>query len=206
VIELHKLIESADLSHPLVLVGYSLGAIRARIFAAKYPGTVAGMVIVDHAIDLGGLIRDQSEKPTIKGREDLDSPPVLLSMTPIATGLETDPAFTRLPQKNQELHLWAQPKVDALQTDEIITEYFKQSDDLLQSRPTGLGNLPLIVVSNPLQVPIYTHLQSQLLRLSSNSRHIIAEKSGHGVIIDEPGVVVRAIHLVIEAVRNHGTV
>jgi len=207
VVELHKLLENAGISGPVVLVGYSLGAIRARIFAGEYPGSVAGMVIVDHAIDLGRLDRKQSGKAaTTKGREGLDSPPELLSNTPIALGLEDDPAFARLPRKNRELHLWAAPGAAALQTNEIVTECLKQGDELLRSRPAALGELPLVVVSNPLRVPIYTDLQSDLLKLSSNSRHIIAGKSGHGVIVDEPEVVIRAIRLVVGAVRSHGTV
>ncbi len=48
-------------------------------------------------------------------------------------------------------------------------------------------------------------LQAELAMLSTNSRHIVAERSGHFIQLDEPDVVVDAIHAVIEAVRK-GTV
>ena len=194
VAEMLKLLDSAGISEPVVLVGYSLGAVRARMFAHDYPDRVAAMVIVDHAIDLGGLRPERRQEPK-------EGAPVLLSATPIATGLETDAAFARLPRRVRELHLWAQAKLDTVQTDDIVTACLEQSSEM-----HSLGKLPLVVVSNRLQLPIYTDLQTQLLGLSSNSRHIVAQKSGHGVIIDQPEVVVRAIRLAVQAARTRGHV
>jgi pimeloyl-ACP methyl ester carboxylesterase len=183
---------------PVVIVGYSLGAIRARMYARDYPADVAGMVIVDHAIDLAGPVSKSEVTTAPKKLSDLDSRPELLSMTPVAMGLEDDPAFSKLPAKNRELHLWAAPAVAALQTDAIVTECFQNSDAL---RGT-LGTKPLAVVSTTLPSPVYRELQAKLLALSKNSRHIVAENSGHGVIVDEPEVVVRAIRMVVDAVRS----
>jgi pimeloyl-ACP methyl ester carboxylesterase len=52
-------------------------------------------------------------------------------------------------------------------------------------------------------------LQVELSRLSSNSRLLVAERSGHGIQIDQPDIVVDAIRQIVEAVRagihsNHG--
>lgn len=68
---------------------------------------VAGMVFVDHAfIDVSGdFHRDSSEDPLAAFH--LDQPPVLISKTPIVLTLEDDQNFRKLPQRNQELHLWA---------------------------------------------------------------------------------------------------
>ena len=48
----------------------------------------------------------------------------------------------------------------------------------------------------------WTKMQPELLKLSSNSKQIIAANSGHFVWIDEPEVMVKAINELVEEVRN----
>ena len=45
--ELHTALQNAHLAPPYILVGHSLGGPYIRMFAAKYPDEVAGMVLVD---------------------------------------------------------------------------------------------------------------------------------------------------------------
>lgn len=45
--ELHTLLGRIGLKPPYVLVGYSIGGLNARLFAARYPGEVAGLVTID---------------------------------------------------------------------------------------------------------------------------------------------------------------
>ena len=47
--EIHQLIMKAPVDGPYVLVGYSVGAQWARLYAARYSNNIVGMVIVDHA-------------------------------------------------------------------------------------------------------------------------------------------------------------
>ena len=47
--DMHALIEAAALPRPLVLVGHSLGGFNVKLYAALYPGDVAGLVLVDPA-------------------------------------------------------------------------------------------------------------------------------------------------------------
>jgi len=44
---LHTLLSRANVSPPYVLVGHSLGGVYVRYYAHRYPGEVAGMVLVD---------------------------------------------------------------------------------------------------------------------------------------------------------------
>jgi pimeloyl-ACP methyl ester carboxylesterase len=48
--DLHALLEAAGLHGPYVLVGHSHGATIVRVYAGKYPGDVAGLVLVDPMI------------------------------------------------------------------------------------------------------------------------------------------------------------
>ena len=45
--ELHTLLQEAKLPGPYVLVGHSLGALNAQVFAARYPDDAAAMVLMD---------------------------------------------------------------------------------------------------------------------------------------------------------------
>jgi pimeloyl-ACP methyl ester carboxylesterase len=48
--EIHEALKNAGIKGPYVLVGHSLGAVVARLYAGQYPNDVAGLVFVDHAI------------------------------------------------------------------------------------------------------------------------------------------------------------
>src|SRR5579863_2194851 len=45
--DLHAVLQALSLSAPLVLVGFSVGGLYVRKYAALYPGDVAGMVLVE---------------------------------------------------------------------------------------------------------------------------------------------------------------
>ena len=75
-----------------------------------------------------------------------------------------------------------------------------------------LGDIPLVVLTagkrdtSPLPPDIAQRLQQvqhvtqeELLTLSSNSTHVIAEESGHGIQMDQPDLVIEAIRQVVEA-------
>ena len=77
-----------------------------------------------------------------------------------------------------------------------------------------LGDLPLVVVTAPLGqfpppadrylAPVWARLQSGLARLSSRSVHVIALRSSHFVIQDQPDVVVAAVRAAVAASRDDG--
>jgi pimeloyl-ACP methyl ester carboxylesterase len=59
--DLHELLRRAGVQPPYVLVGQSIGGEYVRVFAAKYPAEVAGLVLVDSSHP------DQHEPPSMKG-------------------------------------------------------------------------------------------------------------------------------------------
>src|SRR5205809_556609 len=105
--EVHTALKNAGIKGPYVLVGHSLGGLVARVYAGRYPDEVTGMVFVDHAFSL--ILR-----PTRPGDAKIPPPPrtpaapmLLNSGGGRAIGLEDDPNFSKLPQRDRELHLWA---------------------------------------------------------------------------------------------------
>ena len=74
----------------------------------------------------------------------------------------------------------------------------------------SLGSLPLIVLSQGAKDPKvsearfqkWASLQLDLTQLSSNSKHIIADKSGHNIQLDQPGLVIDAVQHLIEGLES----
>lgn len=197
--ELHQLLMNAGVKRPYVLVGYSIGGLIVRLYAARYPNEVSGVVFVDHAfIDVPEASRSKLN-PSFKG---LDSPPVLISKSPIALDLQDDQNFGKLPEQDQRLHKWALTR-SARPTPEMAALCFSEVEEAEQKISFPLGDKPVAVVSTPYDSPHYAELQHKLLMLSRNSKQFKAENSSHMVIIDQPDTVIRAIQGVIAAIREH---
>ncbi len=49
--ELHRLIEKAGIRSPFILVGHSFGAINVQLYAKLFPSDVAGLVLIDPALE-----------------------------------------------------------------------------------------------------------------------------------------------------------
>jgi pimeloyl-ACP methyl ester carboxylesterase len=194
--EVHKLLQTAEMGNAYVLVGLSVGALIARLYTTLYPTEVAGMVIVDHAfIDVEtDPPAGHSSAPSVPG---LDSPPVLIYKTPIVLSVEESSNFSKLPERDQKLHLWAESLKPALPTVETVKDCLSQLARLEQASPP-LGKMPLVVVSTGNELPNYKKLQTELLSLSTRGKHLIADRSVHSVEIDQPEVVIDAIRQVVD--------
>ena len=84
---------------------------------------------------------------------------------------------------------------------------------LLRAAPP-LPQAPLVVLSAHYRVTpprgvtaeqmdeVWMSLQAELAQLVPAGRQIVAEKSGHFVMLDEPGLVIDAIREVVETARH----
>ncbi len=187
--EIHRLFAAAKVPRPYVLVGFSTGALFARLYAKEHPVDVAGMVLVDHA-----FLPPKSPPPPIATGPD--SGPSVISTVPVAFGVEDEPGFDKLPQDIQDLERWAEPISPGRATAKQAEACFEQVGEAM------LGDLPLAVVSTADDTRGYAELQAQLLALSSHSRHFIAPRSFHSIEISQPEVVIEAIRSVVEAARK----
>lgn len=69
----------------------------------------------------------------------------------------------------------------------------------------SFGDIPLIVLSAGLENPTYkswNEMQKELLQLSSRSRHLTAQKSGHNIEIEQPAAAVDAINTMVKQIRS----
>jgi pimeloyl-ACP methyl ester carboxylesterase len=171
-----------------------------RLYAARYPNNIVGMVIVDHA-----FIHAQVGPRQVTRSPNLPqgySPPALVSQAPIALDFQDNVNFSKLPKHDQELHTWALSENPVRPNYEMAQDCFSELATATGKSTFPLGDLPLIVISTPNETPGYPKLQAELLAMSRNSQHVIAWNSTHMVPIDQPEVIIESILKMVRAARQ----
>jgi pimeloyl-ACP methyl ester carboxylesterase len=200
--EAHTALRNLGIKGPYVLVGHSLGGLVARIYTARYPDEVAGMVFAD---SVGSALKPL---PPDAGVPSPVSSPNKQSSLLSAGGIEDDPNFKNLSARDRELHFWGLSQTrneTARRTNaNIIPQCLAEADSIAEEHPHPLEDKPLVDVSTDMnRNPNYLGVQATLLSLSQNSKEIIAARSGHYVMIDRPDAVIDAIGQVVRSLRNH---
>jgi len=128
-----------------------------------------------------------------------------------------DAPYDRLPLKIQQVRLWAisQPSYEAARSSETFDFLADELARMFAQRNETkypLGDMPLIVLTrriagedeqaNKLLLEEHNRLQSDLKSLSTNSKQMIAEHSGHFIHLEQPELVVSAVKEVVDAVRR----
>jgi pimeloyl-ACP methyl ester carboxylesterase len=229
--ELHTLLRNAGERGPFVLVGHSFGAYTVRVYHALYPADVAGMVMVDGSQEDGtATLKRLLPAHRVHALESEEQ--LLLAMEPVAARvgllrLFTEPSGTAsdwklFPPGMKEMAAQWMWRTDF---DDVEVQEFARFDESgEEARNSGtLGDLPLVVVTaakpwlgppvTPEDVPgtiafqaIWVgELQMRLVRLSTQGRQVIAEKSNHGIQFLEPGLVVDAVREVAQQARRPGS-
>jgi pimeloyl-ACP methyl ester carboxylesterase len=193
VFELRALLEAARVPGPYVLVGHSLGGLLVRLYEERHDADVAGVVLVDpthesdvlYSLRLGRWVR---LRELATGRP---VPEPRLGRAP-APAAPPDTAADYLPEEFQQLHL------------------------ARRARPEPLGDRPLVVLAagrrpappgtpDSVWAPLRREKDAQraeLARLSRNARLVVDPASGHGIPVENPRLVARAIEDVVEAART----
>jgi pimeloyl-ACP methyl ester carboxylesterase len=200
--ELHGLLAAAEIAPPYVLAGHSFGGVIARRFAVRYPGDVAGMVLIDssHEDQARRFIEAEGwhwgKPPITTARRILKSAAFPLGLRRLLPG---KPSRTALPQ-------------DAGAARAVgLTARYRRADIremLLAARPHGnppdLGSLPLTVLTAAGRDPTWNAMQAELAAISRASTHIVADHGWHFLQQDNPGFVRVAIRDMVSQVRRAG--
>jgi pimeloyl-ACP methyl ester carboxylesterase len=200
--DLHTLLEKAGVTGPYVLVGHSFGGINMRLFARRYPGEVAGMILVDSAheqqADRFPVLASINERMAGQFRFlSMINHFGLMALFPEQVPVHGLPAG---PAARYRARVAATPFFDAVLSESDCL--YKHERDA----PASLGALPLIVLSrgraetlpgvSPEQgerfEQAWREMQIELAGLSSHSKHIIAEHSGHNIHLEQPDLVIEA--------------
>lgn len=220
--ELHGLMLKAEIKGPYVFVGASFGGQPVRLYAESYPDEVAGVVLLDARHETINARMPSAWQQLERAGKGLYQFMQLASQLRVLNVLgklmgekALPPIAKKLPPEMLPMYLAVgfQPKCWQTSLDELAA--CPESDKQLSAIGT-LGNIPLTVIRHGIpemfsRMPseqaeqaeqIWQVLQAELANLSSNSRMLVAEKSGHRIQIDQPGVVVDAICQIVEVVRN----
>jgi pimeloyl-ACP methyl ester carboxylesterase len=185
VADLHALLAAAKVPGPYVLAGHSNGGLFVQLYASEHPDEVVGLVLLDAvSVDyyarrialLKELLPPAQFKQTIRGlRARL---PAIIDPEQIdveASLAETRAALSAAPLPAMPLFV------------------------LTRGRPDESGSDPRLAEADE---RLWRTLQAEIAGLVPNSKHVIAEKSGHDIHHEQPDLVVAAIRSVVEAVRD----
>ena len=93
-------------------------------------------------------------------------------------------------------HFWTQPKFFEALGSQIET-IRTSAAETLDAAAGGYGELPLVTISQTNPGDHRMRQQNALAALSTRGTHVIAEKSGHWIPLDEPAVIRDAIRMVL---------
>lgn len=175
--ELHTLLAAlGPAGERYVIVGHSLGGAFVRLFAAEYPASVAGVVLVD-AVHEREFVAVDSLLTTAQRAAGAGMRP----MSP--EGIDIEGVFAELREQRRPV----------------------PHDLVVVARGVPLAANEMPPDWSPEQrrrrEAIRVSLQQELARLSPKGRLIVAARSGHFVHHDEPVVVVEAVRSVVEQAR-----
>jgi pimeloyl-ACP methyl ester carboxylesterase len=211
--ELHALLGAAGVAGPYVLVGQSFGGLYVRVFAARYPAEVAGVVLVDASHP------DMWARLPPEATAGLAPPPWqglayrALARLGVPRLTSTFPADCGLaPRRCAEARAWS---VTAKRMDAFVAEMGAPARDA-QVRAAGtLGARPLVVLTAgdhrdlvgpraaaPFE-PRWRELQADLAALSTDAEHHLVAGATHGSLqTTDAAVTSAAIGRVVAAVRS----
>ena len=173
--ELHNALRAARVKPPYVLVGHSLAGIHVRVYAHLYPAEVAGLVLIDPTSE---------DYPTeLKKARPAAAAEIEREMTASRSGLpqgarleyDSMPADYQLARES-----WPLPDVPVA----VLTSMHPGTDLMRDSPMLWLG------------------LHKDLVARIPGAKHIITDKVGHSIHLEQTDLVVDAIRDVVNR-ANH---
>jgi pimeloyl-ACP methyl ester carboxylesterase len=221
--ELRVALERAGERPPFLLVGHSYGGLVMRIVAARHPGDVAGLVLVDPAHPEDWLSPAPKEQERIDRGIRLCRHGLLASRFGLAhvvsalvgagaataarrvvnavtrRRFEADLDFIVAPFFKLPAHVqrpvrqfWTRPAFfEALGSQ--IASMSTSAGEVLDAAPHGYGDLPLVTISRASADDHTRRRQDAVAALSSRGQHVVANRGGHWVPLDDPGLVIDVI-------------
>ena len=206
--DLHTLLQHANITPPYIMVGESFGGLVVRTYANRYPDTVIGMILVDaaeeqHTFDKIALLESQSRAARIATWAAYLGVVRLL--------LPRSPNLALVPDQLKEpvVALMSRPSHWRAAAKESAA-YTRTPKERRGVAGFGkLGSMPLMIIRHGKEFTGqeavlengWTEAQQRLAILSTNSKIIVAENSGHGISLEAPEVVVTAIIEMLTKVR-----
>ena len=202
--ELHTLLQNAGIHGPYIMVGHSFGGFTAQYFARYFNHEIAGIVLIDSSHEEQVYRLPENGKDVVRrslhqDRSNMVTRSVLHEHFPKEVAAVAQQLMTRW----TALLTWR----------EEMANYALSSRELRDVHDRPILEIPIVVLTRGKRVwpntpygdameTVWKELQDELSSLNGNSTHIIAENSGHVIHLDEPELVVDAIHDVLDFVEK----
>jgi pimeloyl-ACP methyl ester carboxylesterase len=230
--ELHALLTRAGVAPPYVLVGHSFGGLVMRVFTARHPEHVAGLVLADPAhpeewlqprehdrrqIERGMRLCRHGATAARLGIARAVAALIDLGALAPARAMTSVVSRGRFSRADEEIlaPLWKLPPevrrplrrfwTESKFFDALGSQIGSICESAAETEHAGvdaLAPLPLVVIASSTCGERRLQLHTALARASSRGRLVVAPNSGHWVPLDEPRLVVDEIAGVIAAVRE----
>jgi pimeloyl-ACP methyl ester carboxylesterase len=175
--DLRTLLANAGESGPYVLVAHSFGGMYAILYANKYSTDIVGMVLVDSSHE------DQTARyEAIMTPEQVKQSRERRAKN--AEGVDTDAIREEVKAARWRTDIPLYVLVHGRVTPDMI--------------PPGWSSAQMAI-----RQQVWREMQADLARRSSNSKMVIAEKSGHYIQDDQPELVIDAIKQVVVSARKN---
>ena len=221
--ELERVLTRVAPGERCILVGHSFGSFVVRGYAMRHPDAVAGMVLVDPAVEW--LVPDPHRAYRLRRAQYLARLGVWLSHVGIPRaclalligGAPAAPQrFSRLfgetvahtlgrlvgevrklPPETYPLmqEFWSQPKCSRAMADHLAV---LERDGAAIARLAVPPGIPTFVISSGNQPSEQLEAQKTLADASRAGRHVIAARSSHWIQFDEPELVTAAVRELVD--------
>jgi pimeloyl-ACP methyl ester carboxylesterase len=205
--ELHDALHACGAPEPYVLVGHSYGGLIARLFVNRYPGEVAGLVLIEssHPNQFGAL-RASSVRRITRLVRVLPFCAQLGWVRAALAFIHIDADFLPARDRAEQRAYLTSPDHWHGVVDELV-EWNRSTNP--EVRATGdLGSRPVVVLTaseSARRFGAWQQRQHEIAMLSTDSAHHIVAGATHGSLIADPRCaryVGLAIREVVDAVRS----
>ena len=209
--DLTAALAAAKVAPPYILVGHSSGGLYARVFADRFPGQVAGMVLVDPSVEpqFAGGEADAAEQVARMRR---------CAAAAAAKALPSpDPALALCTPRPASDAFGAQVAALALMPgywETLASEYEQlglRTVDQLRAGRQRYGDLPLIVLTaggtgaptpeSQARLARWSDWHDALAARSSRGENRIVPNTGHLIMREQPQAVIDAVDQVAAQIR-----
>jgi pimeloyl-ACP methyl ester carboxylesterase len=218
--DVHTMLHNAGIPGPYVLVGHSLGGAVMQVYASLYPQDVVGMVMVDsrtRGIESKwppGYVQAMESNEPVRAAFAIPGVFRLLNWF----GLFRDvPIFDFLPPDRREVAYGLDYNSRFFSYEKALNSRDEEREALFESAGP-LPDVPLVVIVRGVTElgvavgvdeamakqaeEVWRVENTRLAEEAPQGRLIVAEKSGHNIMLEQPDVVIEAIRTIVERVRG----
>ena len=205
--DLHTLLQKAGVPGPYILAGHSFGGLYVRIFAARYPEEVAGLVLIDStasAEPAKSVIPPERDENAYNGIGRLSVVGSLAARVGLGR-LFGDLVGGTLPEQSEEKLRYDSAQPNTVRS--VVEEYLQAAASAREAAALrDFGDKPLYVLTAGAgHDDSWMTDQNRSASLSTNSAHDVIDGAAHQALEDDPQYAVhisRAVLAVLTSARS----